>query len=216
MSESNQMPEKTRRNYFRALQDMAIKAKDRVVKAAKNLGAKCKHGWKAFLRGSKKAAAGILHGATRTLKFIGQILLAAARVVVLGINMILLWISLAVMIVINAVYKLVLAVSLALMTPHVLAGGGKDAVKTDWSLYFAGWKPRNYFTLTLGEVARAEDLREAQVFMDGEEDDSPRVYPDQQPKGRPTPRQRRPHPRRVKPQAVRTKGDAGSPAAAPA
>ena len=200
MSENTEMPEKTRKNFLHSLQANANKAKNRVVAATKRLGTKIKDGFRAILRGSKNAVIKVAHGATRALRYVGVVLLTIAQYIVMAVNMILLWISLAVVIVLNAVYKLVFAVCLLLMTPNDLAMGGKNLAKDNWGLYFDGWKPRNYFFLTLGEVAYAEGLRTSRIFMDGvaEKDDVP---PAQQPKGRPTPK-RRPHPRRVRPTVV--------------
>jgi hypothetical protein len=201
MSEnSTEMPEETRKNFFRSLQANAIKAKNRVVSATKHLGTKIKDGFKALLRGSKKAAVKVAHVAASAIRYVGVGILTVAQYIVLVVNAILMGISLAVMIVLNAVYKFVLAICLALMTPNDLATGGKDLAKDNWAMYWAGWKPRNYFTLTLGEVARAEGLRATQIFMDSEADEDD-VPPAQQPKGRATPR-RRPHPRRVRPTVV--------------
>lgn len=192
MSEnSTEMPKKTRKNFLRSLQAKAIQAKNRVVAATRTIIRKIWHG-------SRTAVVETLRAAARVLRYIGVGILTVAQYFVLTVNMILLWISLAVMTVLNALYKVVLGFCLALMTPHDYAIGGKGLVKDNWGLYFAGWKPRNYFTLTLGEVARAEGLRE-QVIFDAQEDDEP--APAQQPKGRPAPK-RRPHPRRVRPTVV--------------
>jgi len=206
MSEnSTEMPVKTRKNFLKSLAAKARQAKNRVVRATKNLGTKIKNAFQALLRGSKKATIAVVKAAASALRYVGVGILTVAQYIVLVVNLVLLWISLAILIVLHAIYKVILGMCIVLWTPNTLATSGKQAAKDDWSLYFAGWKPRNYFTLTLGEVAEDEGARSARVFMDAEEDPTAPTAEDtnaaQQSKGRATPR-RRPHPRRVRPTVV--------------
>lgn len=122
-----------------------------------------------------------------------------------------------------AAYKTLHLLLLVLQLPYLaVRPGAREAIKTDWTLYFTSWTPQ-YFTraLTITEVARrqAQLEREADVITQTMTEEVPADevaetipeptnvvhhpnhpdHPSQQPKGHPTPKQPKRRPRRPRP-----------------
>lgn len=165
-----------------------------------------------------RAAAWLL---SKAVKVVTWVLFTLAA----GVSLILLGAATLVSIVLTLAFKVVYFVFLALMTPWAALHGGREAVKSDWTLYFHSWKFRYFNTLTVQDTARREmaESQWTQVTTPETALDEPHLssvkdeepvkaepvktehHAKQAPKGHPTPRQRKRRPARpprVSPEAA--------------
>lgn len=133
----------------------------------------------------------------------------------LGLVLVVLGVTIALVVVGAVVYKVVQGAGLALVTPSERrTKKGRTTNSAKWGVYRLGWHWRNMLPLTLNQISIRESVREQNLRdqaeskkarkheaetteSSGSEAPQPtesvehKVHPAQQPKGRPTPRQRK-------------------------
>ena len=198
-------PETKKQGFFAALWSGIKKAAKAVWTAIKWVG-------KAITNTVQFVAKAVL----AVVRFAGTVLSLIVAGIALVVSTILFVLASVVSFVVLVIYKLVQLVVLTLSTPAMLFKS-REAAKTDWTLYWLSWLPRNFTTFSLAEVALRESVREQDRQQAAQEaaDNVHHISTAQQKKGGPTPKQRRSHYRQRTAEARRVVADAQAAPATP-